>query len=262
MASLHRALLVSFYPAPNFLWDPACKAKVIVPASTQCIHGEIIILECLKRLFEPSLNYFSGNRSGLNMFIPLPLWVLVCIRWALVTDEKSHHKVFSPLRHCSCFHISSLDKINKNQERTPWLDAQGGERRVWGWRTHQGFPGGAVVKNLLASAGDARDVGSIPGSGRSPGGGNDNPLQYSCPENSMARGTWQATLHRVPKSWTRLSVHAHTHTQRTHYGETREEIIIYTMECVCACAYIPTHISPLFFLKCSRYCWHLKSEPT
>ena len=132
MASLHCALLVSFYPAPNFLWDPACKAKVTVPASTQCIHGEIIILLCLKRLFEPSLNYFSGNRSGLNVFIPLPLLVLVCLRRALVTDEQSHRKVFSPLRHCSCFHISSLDKINKNWERMRWLDAQGGEKESLG----------------------------------------------------------------------------------------------------------------------------------
>lgn len=98
----------------TFLWDSACKAKVTVPANTQCIHGEIIILVCLKHLFEPSLNYFSGNWSGLNVFIPLPLLVLVCIRRALVTDEHSHRKVFSSLRHCSCFHISSLDKINKN----------------------------------------------------------------------------------------------------------------------------------------------------
>ena len=56
-----------------------------------------------------------------------------------------------------------------------------------------------VVKNLSASAGDA---GSIPGSGRSPGGENGNPLQYSCLENSMDRGAWQATIHRITKSWT------------------------------------------------------------
>ena len=58
-----------------------------------------------------------------------------------------------------------------------------------------------VVKNLPASAGDA---GSIPGSGRSPGGRNDNPLQYSCLGNPMDRGAWQATVHRIEKSWTRL----------------------------------------------------------
>ena len=54
-----------------------------------------------------------------------------------------------------------------------------------------GFPCGAVVKNLFANAGDARDVGSIPGPGRSPGIGNDNPLQYSYLENSRDRGAWR-----------------------------------------------------------------------
>ena len=49
--------------------------------------------------------------------------------------------------------------------------------------------GALVVKNLPASAGDIRDLGSIPGSGRSPGGGSGNPLQYSCLENSMDKGT-------------------------------------------------------------------------
>ena len=70
----------------------------------------------------------------------------------------------------------------------------------------QGFPGGSVVKNLPASAGD---VGSVPGLGRSPGEGNDNPLQYSRLENSMDRGAWQATIHGVEKSWARLSMHTH-----------------------------------------------------
>ena len=52
------------------------------------------------------------------------------------------------------------------------------------------------------SACNAGDVGSIPESGSSPGGGHCNPLQYSCLENSMDRGAWQATVHRVAKSWT------------------------------------------------------------
>ena len=62
-----------------------------------------------------------------------------------------------------------------------------------------GFPGGAVVKNPLANAGDTGDMGSVPGSGRSSGGGNGNPLQYSCPGNPMDRGAWQAASHRVTK---------------------------------------------------------------
>ena len=69
----------------------------------------------------------------------------------------------------------------------------------------QGFPCGAVIKNPPANAGDAGVEGSIPGSARSPGVGNRNPFQYSCLENSMDRGVWQATVHRAPKSWTRLS---------------------------------------------------------
>ena len=61
-----------------------------------------------------------------------------------------------------------------------------------------------VVKNPSASAGDVRDTNSIPGSGRSSGGGHGNPLQYSCQENPMDRGGWLAIVHGVAKSWTRL----------------------------------------------------------
>ena len=59
-----------------------------------------------------------------------------------------------------------------------------------------------VVKNSPANAGDIRDAGSIPGLGRSPGGGHGSPLQYSCLENPMNRGAWQAVVHRVAKSQT------------------------------------------------------------
>ena len=59
--------------------------------------------------------------------------------------------------------------------------------------------GGSVVKNLLTNVGDARDTGSIPGPGRSPGGGNGNPFQYSCLGNTMDRGAWWATVHVVPR---------------------------------------------------------------
>ena len=76
-----------------------------------------------------------------------------------------------------------------------------------------GFSGSSVVKNLPANAGD---MDLIPGSGRSAGVGNRNPLQYSCLENSMDRGALWATVHRVAKSQIWLSVHTHTHphTQR------------------------------------------------
>ena len=59
-----------------------------------------------------------------------------------------------------------------------------------------------VVKNPPANAGDVRDVGLIPGSGRFPGGEHSNPLQYFCLENPMDRGVWWATVHRVAKSRT------------------------------------------------------------
>ena len=68
--------------------------------------------------------------------------------------------------------------------------------------THQGFPGGSEVK---ASARNAGDLGSIPGSGRSPGEENGNPLQHSCLENPMDGGAWWAIVHGVAKSWARLS---------------------------------------------------------
>ena len=65
-----------------------------------------------------------------------------------------------------------------------------------------------MIKNLPANAADAKDVGSFPRSGRSPGVGNGNPLQYSCLENSMDRQAWWATVHVVTRSDT--TEHAHT----------------------------------------------------
>ena len=66
----------------------------------------------------------------------------------------------------------------------------------------RGFPGGSVIKNQSASAGDSGDPGWIPGSGKSPRGGNGTPLQYSCWENPMDRGAWWATVPGVAESWT------------------------------------------------------------
>ena len=65
-----------------------------------------------------------------------------------------------------------------------------------------GFPGGSDGKESTCNAGD---LGLIPGSGKSPGEGNGNPLQYSYLENFMNRGAWQATVHGVMKNWIRLS---------------------------------------------------------
>ena len=72
--------------------------------------------------------------------------------------------------------------------------------------TSRVFPGDASVKNPPANAGHGRDMGSIPGSGRSPGGEPSNPLQYSCLENPTDRGAWRAIVHRVTKSQMRLKL--------------------------------------------------------
>ena len=71
-----------------------------------------------------------------------------------------------------------------------------------------GFTESSVARNPSANVRDTRDEGSIPGSGRSPGGGNINPLQCSCLGNPMKRGAWQATVHRLAESRTWLSMHA------------------------------------------------------
>ena len=78
----------------------------------------------------------------------------------------------------------------------------------WGIVSRVGFPWGLSGKESLAM----QKKGSIPGSGRSPGGRHGNPLQYSCLENPMERGTWQAIVHRIAKSWTQLKQLAHTHS--------------------------------------------------
>ena len=69
----------------------------------------------------------------------------------------------------------------------------------------EGFPAGSAVKNPPANAGDTRDAGSVPGSGRSPGEESGNPLQYSCLGNPVDRGAWWARVHGVTESQTRLS---------------------------------------------------------
>ena len=79
-------------------------------------------------------------------------------------------------------------------------------------KDHQPRVGGAEVKNPPANAGDVRDTGSVPRSGRYPGVGNGNPLQYFCLENPMDRGAWRATtVHVVAKNQTSLSMHTQMH---------------------------------------------------
>ena len=72
-------------------------------------------------------------------------------------------------------------------------------------------------KNPSGNAGEARDTGAVPVLGGSPGGGNDNPLQYACLENSMNRSAWWATFHRVTKSRTQLCVCMNAHRGQYTY---------------------------------------------
>ena len=88
------------------------------------------------------------------------------------------------------------------------------------WQINLGFPGVSMVKNLPAKAGD---TSSIPGSGRSLGKGNGNPLQYSCWDKPMDRGAWQATVHGVTESQTRLSIRACPSNHQWEKG-TRQDI--------------------------------------
>ena len=74
------------------------------------------------------------------------------------------------------------------------------------WLIILGLPSSSAGKESACSAGDSGDLASIPGSGRSPGGGHGNPLQYSCLENPMDREGWQATVHGVAESWTWLTL--------------------------------------------------------
>ena len=80
-----------------------------------------------------------------------------------------------------------------------------------------------MVKNLPDKRGDIRDMGSIPGLGRS-GEGHGNPLQYSCLENPMDRGTWRATVHGVTKSRTRLKCHLYNWNNKAAAAATFSEI--------------------------------------
>ena len=86
------------------------------------------------------------------------------------------------------------------------------------------FWGGSDGKESVCNVGD---TGSIPGSGRSPGRGNVNPLHYYCLENPMDRGTWQATVHRVTQSQTRLIMRA--------YLSVCMYVCLWDVVCVCVC---------------------------
>ena len=97
----------------------------------------------------------------------------------------------------------------------------------------RGSPGGASGKESPANAGDARNMGLIPGLGRSPGAETGNPLQYSCLESSIDRVAWWATVHGVTKSQNMTEqLNAHTHTQ-AHTHRHKRILLILFLCCCC-----------------------------
>ena len=128
--------------------------------------------------FEPNFlpqrtDFFYKQQDGKSLRQPLPLW-----------SDKHWYPGFIP--------EIQLDRVREGFDRV-----HSGPRRA--------SQVVLVVKNPPANARDVRDAGSIPGWGRSPRGGNANPLQYSCLENPMDSGAWRATVHGVARSRTRLS---------------------------------------------------------
>ena len=124
--------------------------------------------------------------------------VLLMPRWSngFMMSSASSHWEFRPRRRA---------RVSQNPSPCRVLGFPSLPKRVW---TSQVV---LVVRNLSINAGDLRDMGLIPGSGRSPGGGHGNPLQYSCLQNPMDRGAWWTTVHGVTKSqtWLKwLSTHA------------------------------------------------------
>ena len=113
-------------------------------------------------------------------------------------DPLEKHKEDSPLQY-SC--------LGNSMDRGAWRAAVHGATKSqtqWSDFHFHFFPGDPRLKNPPANAGDTRDAGSIHGSGRSPGGGHGNALQYSCLENPMDRGAWRAMVHSVAQSQKRL----------------------------------------------------------
>ena len=122
--------------------------------------------------------------------------------WRSFPEGLAQSDVFTHKKNTSRFLQKSRGFVRAQRSSLEWFV---GDVR---WR---GLPGGSEVK---ASACNAGDLGSIPGSGRSPGEGNGNPLQYSCLENPMDRGAWWATVHGVAKSQTRLGDFTFTQMKR------------------------------------------------
>ena len=165
----------------------------------------------------------KGYKEALNILFKLQSWTCVCVHsrvWLFATSRTAAFQAslsleFSRQQYWSEFPFPTPgDLLNPRIKLTSPILASGSSnlRRVINWEigidvytllyVKGGFPGGSDGEEPACNAGD---LGSIPGSERSPGEGNGNPLQYSCLENPRDRGTWQTIVHRVAKSQRQLS---------------------------------------------------------
>ena len=145
-------------------------------------------------LAHPGLRSLAGSDSETSVPSPWPPRSVPCNPLAAVLTQE--YFIYICAFSWELAHYNELNKMLINTKNTAWLQIllecllRGGLSR---W---------LCGKDPLAKAGDTRDMGSIPGSGRSRGVGNGNPLQYSCLENPMGRGAWWAIVHGAAKSWT------------------------------------------------------------
>ena len=133
----------------------------------------------------------------------------------------SQRGICTPLFLAALFTTAKIWKQPKGLSMEQWIEKM--------WHILMGPPRRIMVKNLPASAGATRDLGSFHGLGRSPGGGHGNPLQYSCLENSMDRGAWWATVHGAAQNQTwlkQLSTHTwyiFIHSTVKYYSRERRK---------------------------------------
>ena len=139
--------------------------------------------------------------------------------------------------------ISAL--IKETSQRPLTLSATRGDSEKTQSVNQEGFQDGVVVKNLPARVGTARDMGLIPGVGRSPGGGNGYPLQYSCLEDSMDRRARQATVQATTKQLRTLNIYSYKHVNICVCAYIHMYVYIYIYIynfymyiCMCICMYI------------------------
>ena len=164
-----------------------------IPGSGRCPgkgNGNPLQYSCLENSMDGSLVGYSPwgrKESDTTKWLHLMMAILPGVSWYLIVVLIFISVIISSAEHLSmCFLticMSSWRKVNLF-------------KFLLGYSCIGGFPGGSVLKNSPANEGD---LDSTPGSGKSPGGGNDYPLQYSCLGNPMDRGAWQAIVHRVTK---------------------------------------------------------------